>query len=284
MFHTLILTRNRDTLACAYWALALVLLATCTTARAEVPPDPDAVQTWQQLRAHLFGDRPIVRDATGVVRLRVPSRAQDPSVVPVAITTTLEQTEQRHIRALYLVIDANPSPLGAIFQLTPRSGRADIETRVRIEGYGWVRAIAELDDGSLYLDSHYVKAAGGCSAPTATAPDFDAFEPRAKLQLVPSSPGTELILAQLMIQHPNSSGLARDQITHLFIPPYFVRQVEVTLDRELVLNAQMDFTLSKNPVIRFHVRPDGPGELRAIVLDTKDRRVEAHQRIDAIGR
>jgi len=271
-------------LARACRALALVLLATCTLARADAPPNPESVQTWQQLRTHLFGDRPIVRDATDVVRLRVPSRAQDPSVVPVSITTTLEQTEQRHIRALYLVIDANPSPLGAIFRLTPRSGRADIETRVRIEGYGWVRAIAELGDGTLFSDSHYVKAAGGCSAPSATAPDFDAFEPRAKLELLPSGQGESLILAQLMIQHPNSSGLARDQITHLLIPPYFVRQVEVTLDGEPVLRAQLDFTLSKNPNIRFHVRPDGPGELRALVLDTKDRSVEARQRIDAIAR
>jgi len=49
------------------------------------------------------------------------------------------------------VIDKNPSPLGAVFTLTPDSGRADIETRIRIEDYTWVRAIAEMQDGKLYM-------------------------------------------------------------------------------------------------------------------------------------
>ena len=261
-------------------ALALVLLAQSSLARPDAPPDPAADPVWQQLRNQLFGDRPIPQDTTGIVRLRVPSRAQDPSTVPVAISTSLEQSEQRYVRALYLVIDSNPSPLSATFTLTPRSGRADIQTRVRIEDYGWVRAIAEMSDGSLFMDQHYVKAAGGCSAPAGAAGDFEAFEPRADLELRPNERDPSLVLAQLKILHPNSSGLARDPMTRLFVPPYFVREVDVTLDDEPVLRVQTDFSLSSNPNFRFYVRAAAPAELRAVVVDTKDRRVEVRERIE----
>lgn len=265
-------------------ALVLGLLAPSLLAAAEGPPDPGSVPIWQQLRKHLFDHRPIYHDPTGVVRLRVPARAQDPSVVPVSISIGFEQTEERYVRTLYLIIDANPSPLGVKFSLTPLTGLAEIETRVRIEDYGWVRAIAEMSDGSLFVDQHYVKAAGGCSAPAGATGDFEAFQPRAELELRASDRHPGMTLAQLRVRHPNSSGLARDPMTRLFIPPYFVREIEVTLDGETVLRAQTDFTLSANPNIRLHFKAGEPREVRAVVVDTRDRRVEATEDLEAIAR
>jgi sulfur-oxidizing protein SoxY len=231
------------------------------------------------MRAQLFGERPIQQDGS-VITLTAPGRAQDASVVPIAIRTRPAGDRTPRIVRLYLFIDANPSPLGAVFTFGPRSPRADIETRVRIEDYTWMRAIAELDDGRLYADQRYVKAAGGCSAPYATAPDFDAFRPRARLKLNASSVSHAPALAELMVQHPNSSGLARDQITHLFIPPYFVRDIEITYAGEQVLSAQVDFTISQNPNFRFYFTPEDGGELRARVIDTKDRDIRTDVRVE----
>jgi len=260
--------------------LAAALFLCAVVQAADGPPDPDTVDVWLGMRAHLFGDRPIVRDTGQVLTLRAPARAQDAAVVPISISTHLPQSAARYVRKLYLLIDANPSPLGAMFTFTPESGRADIDTRVRVEDYTWMRAVAELSDGSLYLDQRYVKAAGGCSAPYGAAPDFDAFTPRARLKVEASVAPHEPVLAQLMIQHPNSSGLAQDQITHLFIPPYFVRTVEVTYAGRLILSAEVDFTISENPNFRFYFTPTEAGELKAMVLDTKDRQIESSVRVE----
>ena len=46
-----------------------------------------------------------------------------------------------------------------------------ISTRVRVNTYSYVRAIAELSDGQLYGVKAYVKASGGCSAPVSTNAD-----------------------------------------------------------------------------------------------------------------
>lgn len=261
-------------------ALGVLLLPADPAAAADGPPDPATVGVWLQMRAHLFGSRPITLDTGQVVTLRAPSRAQDASTVPISISTHLPQSPQRFVRKLYLLIDANPSPLGAVFTLTPDSGRADIETRVRVEDYTWMRAIAELDDGSLYMDQRYVKAAGGCSAPYGTAPDFDAFKPRARIKVDASVAPNEPVLVQLMIQHPNSSGLAKDQLTHLFIPAYFVRTIEVTYAEKPILTAEVDFTISENPNFRFYFVPKEPGELKAVAIDTKERKIVSSVRVE----
>ncbi len=64
-----------------------------------------------------------------------------------------------------------------MFNFTLESGRADIETRVRIEEYTYVRAVALTNDGKLYMAANYVKASGGCSAPAGK----DAIAARANL-------------------------------------------------------------------------------------------------------
>src|SRR6185436_5430672 len=180
---------------------------------AEAVPDTDI---WLKVRESFFGARPIRNDADGVIRLEAPYRAQDAATVPVAIRAGIAQTSERYIRTVYLIVDRNPSPIAAIFHFTPDSGRAEIETRIRIEEYTPVRAIAEMSDGELYVSAKFVKAAGGCSAPAGKDPEAAlARLGRMKFHLDQSVVLGEPNLAQLMISHPNHSGLAMDQMTHL---------------------------------------------------------------------
>ncbi|HSD59562.1 MAG TPA: quinoprotein dehydrogenase-associated SoxYZ-like carrier [Burkholderiales bacterium] len=230
-----------------------------------------AADPWPQLRKVLFAERNISEDAANVIELETPVRAEDAAVVPVAIRAKAPQTSESYIRKIYLVIDRNPSPVGVVFTLTPESGRADIETRVRIEEYTDVRAIAEMNDGRLFMAKRYVKASGGCSAPAGK----DLQEAMARIgkmkfrvdgDVKPGQP----TLAQLMISHPNISGLAMDQVTRLYAPPHFVRKVDVTYGGRQIISAEVDFTISENPNFRFYFVPKGEGELKAEVVDTND--------------
>jgi sulfur-oxidizing protein SoxY len=56
---------------------------------------------------------------------------------------------------------------------------------------------------------------------------------------------------QLVISHPNHSGLAMDQATRQFTPAHFVRQVEVSHAGRPVLSADLDFAISENPNLWF---------------------------------
>jgi sulfur-oxidizing protein SoxY len=259
--------------------LLCLLTPLCTAAATDAAGDPDQVDIWLKVRASLFGDRPIVPDDGSVLTLRVPPRAQDAAVVPVSISTHLAHGADRFVEKLYLLIDQNPSPIAAVFTFTPDSGRADIETRVRVEDYTWMRAVAQTSDGRLYMVARFVKAAGGCSAPYGTAPDFDAFAPRARFKVEASVVPDRPALAELMVQHPNSSGLAKDQITHLYIPAYYVRSVIVSYAGKPVLTAEVDFSISENPNFRFYFLPREAGALQAVIVDTKERETQAQAEI-----
>ena len=254
----------------------LVLLCLCTAARAEIKSGDEASPIWQKVRASLFQSRPIATATEDVISLDVPVRAEDSAIVPVVIKTRFAQTPARYIDKVYLIIDNNPSPISAIFKFTPLSGRADIETRVRIDDYTQVRAIAETNDGQLHMITRFVKASGGCSAP----PGKDAQAAlttlgRMKFRVDGDTSVDQPVLVQLMISHPNNSGLAMDQVSRLFTPAHFVRQVNITYAGQPVMSAEVDFSISENPNFRFYFQPRGDGELKAEVVDSNDLRFES---------
>jgi sulfur-oxidizing protein SoxY len=259
---------------------ATLLLVCALPAAAALQPsdDPQASVIWQKVRASLFENRPIASAPADMLVLEAPTRAIDAAVVPIAIRSRWPQTAAMHVRKLYLIIDANPSPISAIFQFTPDSGRADVETRVRVDDYSHVRAIAETSDGKLFMTTRFVKASGGCSAPAGS----DAAAALAQMgkmgfRVDGDVRGTRPVLAQLTISHPNHSGLAMDQYTRQFTPAHYVRKVDVTYGGKPVFSADVDFSMSENPNFRFHFMPQGPqgnNELRASVVDSQERRFD----------
>lgn len=246
------------------------------------PENPDANATWQQLRTTMFQARTIDTAADTIISLEAPERAQDAAIVPISIRTHVEQRPERFIERVYLMIDNNPSPVGAIFHFTPASGRADIETRVRVDAYTHVRAIAEMNTGELYMTTRFVKASGGCSAPpgkdmTAAMASLGKMRFRVEGEVEPGKPA----LAQLMISHPNNSGMVMDQLTRMYTPAHFVRRIQVSYAGQPVLRADVDFSISENPNFRFYFVPTGEGELKAEVIDTNELRFETAVEVGA---
>lgn len=232
-------------------------------------------ERWQMLRKSLFPNRAISEDATGIIELDTPTRAADAAVVPIAFRTRFVQTPTEFIQKVHLVIDRNPSPMGATFTFTPESGRAEIETRVRIEEYTHVRAIAEMNDGRLFMHTRFVKASGGCSAPAGK--DLQAAlanAGRMKLRIEGDVVLGKPALAQLSISHPNVSGLGIDQVSRLAPPPHYVRSIEIAYAGTPVLSADVDFTISENPSVRFYFVPKAAGQLTVTVIDSHDAKFE----------
>ena len=225
---------------------------------------------WNTLRTMLFQDRPI-HDGADVLTLDAPYRAFDAAIVPISIEPAFPQTEERHIRTVTLLIDENPLPLAGRFHFTPASGRAAFSTRVRVNAYTNIRAIAETNDGELYMAKRYVKASGGCSAPAGKDPDA-ALARLGKMKLRQSDAMVlgEPNLAQLLISHPNHTGMQMDQISRHYVPAYFVNNIEVRYGDEPVLTVESDISLSEDPSIHFYYTPEEPAEISVKVTDSKD--------------
>jgi sulfur-oxidizing protein SoxY len=243
---------------------ALVLGASSALAAAPEPVDP-----WPDLVRDVFGGRPLA-EGTGVVAIAMPDRAEDAAIVPV--TLRVNAPGARTVKAVTLVIDQNPAPVAAKFEVG--AGVAMISTRVRVDSYTSVHAVAELSDGTLHVAKTYVKASGGCSAPAAK----NADEAKASLgqmrlrQFAKPELASRVREAQLMIRHPNNSGLQMDQITRLYTPAFFVRDLSIWQGDQLVLKMEAGISISEDPNIRFTYAPNGAATLRAEAIDTDGHR------------
>jgi sulfur-oxidizing protein SoxY len=264
------------------WGLVVMAVVACAVPALAQEPDPDANATWQKVRADLFGDAPIAA-GDNVVALEVPARAQDASVVPVSIRAGFAQGESRSIERVWLVVDGNPSPIAAIFRFTRASGRADIDTRIRIEQYSYVRAIAATSDGTYHMVARYVKASGGCSAPPPAngAGDASARLGRMRILVDPATQSGSPASVRVQVSHPNDSGLAMDQLSRTYTPAHFVRTLEVRQAGELVLSADLDFAISENPYFRFRMVADPGAPLEARVVDNQSLEFSGGLRLQA---
>jgi sulfur-oxidizing protein SoxY len=264
-------------------ALMLVLSAVASVATARDPdPDPARSEIWNKVHASLFQGVRFEPDAAKVIALETPTRAEDASVVPVAIRAAFAQGPERHIDRVWLIVDKNPSPVAAEFQFTPDSGRADIETRIRIEEYTHVRAVARTSDGRMYMVANFVKASGGCSAPAGKdAAVAKANLGRMRLRVDGALVAGRPALAQLMVSHPNDTGLAMDQLTRMYAPPHFVRRVEVLYAGRPVMIADVDFSISENPNFRFWFTPQEGGQLEAKVVDNQELAFSTNLKLDS---
>jgi sulfur-oxidizing protein SoxY len=226
---------------------------------------------WGEIKSSLFGDRS-VQDGKDLIGLDTPYRALDAAVVPVDIKSLDAQTPDRFIKNLYLVIDMNPSPVAAVFHFPGTHGWDSLSTRVRVNAYTHVRAIAETNDGGLYMAANFVRAAGGCSAPSLKDPAA-AEAQRGKMKLLlPAEPraGNPLI-AQILIKHPNHSGLQFDQVSRQFIPADFVKTIELSYQGEPLFSVDSDISISEDPSLRFNFIPASGGEIAVRVTDSTGR-------------
>ena len=257
--------RKMNGLVLAMLTLAAALCLGCGGAVGQIAaPDP-----WPSLASQIFNNRPL-RDGGAVLAIDAPFRAEDAAVVPLTIQVILPPADPRRIRKITLIIDENPSPLAAVFELGPDSGIDRISTRVRINDYTDVHAVAEMSDGSLYAAQRFIKAAGGCSAPALKPVAGDVPIGTMRFRQFPETtghPGTAE--AELMIRHPNYSGMQMDQLTRYYIPAHFVRSVTIWQGNRKLLSVEAGISLSENPAFRFDYRPDGTESFRAEVIDSK---------------
>ncbi len=224
-------------------------------------------QRWSDLEKAVFNTRTVTHDEKAI-QLDAPGRPDDASLVPVTITVA----DPQNTKAIYLIIDDNPSPLAAHFTFGPAGYPKEIKMRVRVNAYTDLHAVAETKDGKLLETSLFVKASGGCSAPAGMT-DEEAMrgmgEMKVKLdagEMTANKP-TE---ATLLIRHPNFNGMQMNQVTRFYTPARYIETIGVAFDGKSVFNLESDISLSANPVIHFAFLPDtAKGQVTVQVDDSK---------------
>jgi sulfur-oxidizing protein SoxY len=87
---------------------------------------------------------------TGRVTLDIAPLIDNGNVVPVAIRVDSPMTTADHVQRIGLFTELNPLPDVAVFHLGPRSGRAQVATRMRLATSQTLTALAVMNDGSVW--------------------------------------------------------------------------------------------------------------------------------------
>ena len=243
-------------------ATALLAFVMLSPARADDGAAEQAAR-WRDVATAIFGERAI-DDGSAVLKLTVPERTMNAALVPI----TVELLGDRKIVAVSVVIDNNPSPLAGTFRFGPAFAQQILKMRVRVNEFTLMHAVAEMDDGRLLAVSRYVKAAGGCSAPSAVASN-DVLSRLGKMQLRRERAiDASSVPAQLMISHPNFSGMQQDASTGDYTPARYLETVSVHVGGAKVFDLETGISLSEDPAITFGVVPQGGAPINVEMTDS----------------
>jgi sulfur-oxidizing protein SoxY len=260
-------------------ALFVLLVFALLGAGPALAGDGRSEATWNDIRFDLFGDTEI-EDGSHMMSLETPYRAHDAAIVPFRFSAR----PGVRFESVAIVIDENPAPLAATFTFGPAAAEHAFLSRFRVNSYSWVRAVARTPEGRLYMVKNYVKASGGCSAPASK--DMDQAlasigkmrfrqipEPvdasAATIKPAPPAQSSGIAEGQIMIRHPNYSGLQMDQVTMLHIPAHFVDRIEILHGDKTVMTVEGGISISEDPNIRFFYRKGGPDSMAVRASDTE---------------
>lgn len=254
-----------------------LLIATALLAAASMSPaiaDDDAAEQaarWQDVATSIFGER-AMEDGGSILKLTTPERTMDAALVPI----TVELTGDRHVAAVSVVVDNNPSPLVGTFRLGPAFAQQTLKLRVRVNEFTLVHAVAEMDDGKLYAVARYVKAAGGCSAPSAVA-SSEIIARMGKMQLHRERVAdASLVPAQLLISHPNFSGMQQNPSTGDYTPARYLERVSVSVGGAKAFDLDSGISMSEDPAISFTYVAKGDGAVDVKAKDSSSAEFSQH--------
>ena len=117
-----------------------------------------------QANAHVSTTDPLIVSFTkgasvmpGRVKLDLPEIADTGYSVSMTVSVASPMTEADHVKTILVVAEKNPQRDVCWFYLGPRAGKAEVSSRIRLNGTQRVVAIAQLSDGTFWSDAVHIE-------------------------------------------------------------------------------------------------------------------------------
>ena len=88
----------------------------------------------------------------GRVKLAIPPLVENGNSIGLTVAVESPMTADDHVKRIGVFNEKNPQPNVATFHLTARSGKASVQTRIRLATSQKLVAVAEMSDGSFWSD------------------------------------------------------------------------------------------------------------------------------------
>ena len=232
-----------------------------------------AGEAWDDVSSMLFGERLMINAGEELVALNIPYRTTDDRRTEMG--ATISAPAGRKIRSVYLVIDENPMPVSAVFEMARPVEDFTFSASMRLNGPSGIHIVLETDTGALFVSEGFTKTSGlgACAAPPGTDPQI-ALKTLGQMDLKVvrnDAPALDNLLtvsdaaplqtdstlsATLRFDHPSHSGLQMDQITLLYLPARFIETVGVAVDEKPWFTMTGSISLSENPTLTLELPKD----------------------------
>ena len=134
---------------------------------------PFAARSFAQANAHVSTTDPLIVSFTkgasvmpGRVKLDLPILADSGFSVPMTVRVESPMTEVDFVKTILVVADKNPQRDICWFYLGPRAGKAQVSSRIRLNGTQRVVAVAQLSDGTFWSDARDIEVReAACTEP-----------------------------------------------------------------------------------------------------------------------
>lgn len=245
------------------------------------------------LRATLLGvgaylSRPVLGAAQGLTRehqpkLDLPILAEDATAVPVLVSVDHPMEPDHFITSIEVTLEADPVSRKGVFLFTPANGRAWVAFQMRSGVGGLVKATAECSRHGRFVGTREVRvAADGCTSPPDKVAKDRIGNPMVR---VPRSVKVgEVIEIRTKMDHPSDTGLIfEDGKFMLARPEFFLKQMRVSFDGQLISDFRLTSAVSPNPLIRFPLKVTRVGTLQVVFANNEGQQWETTQFIRPAG-
>jgi sulfur-oxidizing protein SoxY len=126
--------------------LGLLALGFCINPLSAFAKKADADEAIQKITG-----RAVIKE--GKVTLTIPPLVENGNLVVLKVSVDSPMTANDYVKTIHVIAEGNPLPNIFAVHLTPRSGTANITTRVRLADSQTVWAIAQMSNGSFWKGS-----------------------------------------------------------------------------------------------------------------------------------
>lgn len=216
-------------------------------------------------------------------KLELPLIAENPTAVPVRVSVDHPMEPDHFIRSIDVVLAKDPVPHKGTYRFTPANGQAWVAFPMRSGTGGVVTASAECNRHGRFVATREIRVASdGCATLSDTVDKDRLGNPRLRLAR-PARLG-EVIEVRTKIDHGSDTGLSLRGTTYVRErPEFFIRQMRVYFERELISEFRLTSALSPNPMIRFPLKLTRAGTLRVVFVNNEGRQWEAVESIQPQG-
>jgi len=103
------------------------------------------------------------KPTAGRITIDLPPLVENGGTVPMTVSVESPMTASDFVKAILVFNEKNPQPQVISATLSPRSGRAEIKTRIRPADTQTIVALAQMSDGSWFTaDAHVIVTIAAC--------------------------------------------------------------------------------------------------------------------------